>query len=160
MKLVLFWLLVFTLTCAPWLMRTAYYAPGHNPVYPKSILWWQGEFGQDFPFQHVSDDIQTAMKEKPILTLWQSTMDPTGMVDGDQKLGGWGPLFNVLCIPAIIIGIVLATRRREWSLVLLLACILLPWAVFPQAGALWARFVLPWTLAGFVALGVVLKEVK
>jgi len=158
MKSIALWFLIFTLTAAPWIGRTAYYAPGHNPVYPKSILWWHGEMAQDFPFQHVGDDIQESMRTAPLLTLWLSTMDPTGQVDGDQKIGGWGPFYNILCVPAVIVTFLIGVRRREWNLILLLSAIIVSWVVFPREGMLWSRFVLPWTLAGLISFGRILRK--
>lgn len=161
MRSMILWLAVFTLTCAPWFVRTAVYAPGHNPVYPKSAGPFKGEYGADFPWRyHVNDDIMEGLEHDPLATLWQSALDPSGQVDGDQKIGGWGPFYNVLCIPAIGFAVLIGIRRRAWLCVALLAAIIIPWLVFPTVALTWSRFVLPVTLAGFVALGMVVKETE
>lgn len=159
MKHITLWLVVFALTAGPWLARTAYYAPSHNPMYPKDFLWMHGEYGASFPWHHVHEDIQQSMRERPLPTLWLSTMDPTGEVDGDQKIGGWGPLFNVLCVPAMIVAVLMSwiKRREGFPVFVLLAAVLVPWACFPHVAMVWSRFVMPWTLAGFISLGSVLK---
>jgi hypothetical protein len=129
-------------------------------VYPKSIILFKGEYPDSFPWQHVPPEIQQALTDNWWATMWASLMDPTGQVDGDQKIGGWGPLFNVVCVPALIVAILMLGKRRAWTLLALLSVIILPWVCFPTVGQTWSRFVMPVTLAGYVGLGVILKEME
>lgn len=157
---IILWLVVFSLVGLPWMARTAYYAPGHNPVFPKSLLWWDGEYGADFPWHHVHEDIKTRLRENRLHTWFDSTMDPTGIINGDQKIGGWGPFFNVLCVPAALAAVVVCLRRREWDTLVLMVCVFGPWVAFPSDGQVWSRFIMPVTLVGYVGLGRILTEVE
>lgn len=157
---VLLLFVVFGAVAGPWYIRTAYYAPGGNPFYPKSCLWWAGEQGADFPWHHVSPEIKAGLESPRTwwVVEWESLHDPTGQVDGDQKLGGWGPWFAVLCVPAVGVGLLLMLRRKEWELIGLMVAVVVPWLAMPVDGQTWSRFILPVILVGFVGLGRVLKE--
>lgn len=157
---IIIWLVVFNAVTLPWFLRTAYYAPGHSPFYPKTCLWWDGEHGADFPWHHVHEDIKEQLRENRVRTWFVSMMDPTGCINGDQKIGGWGPFYHVLCVPAALVGFLMMVWRREWDTVMLMLCVVVPWCFFPSDGQVWSRFIMPTVLVGFVGLGRILREVE
>jgi len=167
-KPILIWLAVFALCVAPWFALTAHYAPNHSPVWPLSVGPWHGEYDYmqnlptptRFPFHHVDEWIRKGLHQNRLAMYWQSTMDPGEEISGDEKLGGWGPFYNVLCVPAIFLAVFAALIRRRWDLLALLAAVVIPWLLFPLDGQTWSRFILPVTLAGFIGLGIMLQYVN
>lgn len=147
-----------------WFARN-YHLTG-NPVYPfqvmvgdKMIFEGKSAFydSRTYPWHHIPDWLQTNLDERHWSTVMTGAFDPWPRMDEGNKVGGFGPVFGVLMVPAIPIALLLSARRKEDTAVLyLLLAVLVPFIAFPQHT--WARFILPTVLAGFVSLGYVLKE--
>lgn len=144
------------------------YALTGNPVFPMQVkvgdkMIFEGESGfydsRTFPWHHIPDWLQADLDERHWQTVLTTAFDPWPRQDEGNKVGGFGPVFGVLMMPAIPIALLLSARRKEDTAVLyFLVAVLVPFIAFPQHT--WARFILPTVLAGFVSLGYVLKQFK
>jgi len=165
---ILLFLTAFLVTGAWWYVSDAIQAPNHNPVYPITLVvgdkvLFMGINNSDhrsnvFPFHHVPEQIHRDLDTRRMWTWWQTTLDPWPGVGLDNKMGGFGPVWYIVGVPALLTTLIsLCLLRRAGSLVLLLT-ILIPLFFFPAHGQTWARFVIPYTLIYPLSIGAMIKE--
>ena len=167
------WLLTVTFLitlflCSAFWYARAYYFTG-NPVYPLQVSYNDTVLlkGYDpsldtkvFPWHHIPLWLKEKLDERHWLTVLEGAFDPWGSMDEGAKWGGFGPVFGVMMFPALPVALLLAVRRKEWGFLILIGCIIVPFVCFPWYGHTWARFVIPVTLAGFLSLAYILKEIE
>lgn len=112
----------------------------------------------NFPWHHVPDDLQERLDDNHWKTVFGSCFDPNLIVTQDVKIGGWGPVFGVICVPAVLFAFMWAARREDWAMIWFLLAMIVPYVLFPQHT--WGRFLLPVIPAGLVSLSYVLERMK
>lgn len=167
MRNLLTFLLVVILAGSFWYVRTAIYAPSHNPVYPIQIQYGDTIIlkgidssyrSQVFPWHHIPEDLRDRLDRSHVLTVLEGALDPWGLMNQGPKHGGFGPVFGVLLLPAAAVSLLWAAWRREWGVVVLVGCLVVSFALMPPHGHTWSRFILPVTLVGFVGFAYILRR--
>jgi len=88
--------------------------------------------------------------------------DPNLFFSQGSRIGGWGPVWTILMLPAVPIGILWALIRRRWDVLALIITCLLPFFLF-KYNHTWTRYHLIIIGAGvisFVYIISLLRETK
>jgi len=81
--------------------------------------------------------------------------DPQEVLFQGNRIGGWGPAWTILLLPAIPIALIWALLRRRWNVIAIIVCCLLPFFLF-KYNHTWTRYHLPIIAAGTTAFAYLL----
>jgi len=103
-------------------------------------------------------ELYESLRTGPVLPIiWSGFFDPDLVSYGLNRIGGWGPVFTTLLLPAIPIALALAIARRKWMPVLIAVALMIPYFMYEPVQRTMTRYHLQLIGLGCVCFALVLN---
>jgi hypothetical protein len=132
-----------------------------NPVHPYLV-----KFGDNVVFKgtvkfesHVSPELLGDNYDKLMRLSWPGRMyyswsEPKPFITYDSRIGGFGPIFFILYLPAAIASVIISLLQRRWRMLFVLALLTAP-LISVHSLSFWCRYVIFFTAAGMAGFAYI-----
>lgn len=134
-----------------WYIKNA--AKYHNPIYPHTITVMGKSYLNGFvPLSAIMDSqVPTELLDKNIAEQWYLSWEksPDGYVF-DSRIGGFGPIWFILCLPAILLFLYWIAKNRDKKALIVSTIFIAIFIIHPANW--WSRYVMFFSAYGLIAL--------
>lgn len=137
----------------------------NNPMYPFGLKVMGLTIFPGKTFQDLAADAALTVTSLPkgclnrIWFVWTEQKDWYGcLYNYDANFTGFGPIWFVILIPAIVIAIVIAIRKRNYLYMIISALIIAILSIYPSN--YYSRYTMFIVAIGIFSLGIVLSEIN
>lgn len=98
-----------------------------------SLVVFDGELSPSFHQnrQHTGPKLFDALQENEWPVIVDGFFDPNERFSISPRIGGWGPPWGIILLPAIPIALGIAVVRKRWNLIATLFSLALPFLIYP-----------------------------